>query len=207
MPITSTPAEFPALPALRSAPAEPAELAAELRRIHAESVRYWTAYSTEEFFRRPAPGVWAPVDQVRHLTKVVRAVTKGLRLPRPLMLLLFGLGRSPSRSIESLQAAYKALLGRGGGAGGFAPRPLGPAELTTDERARQMALHAAAIEEFAHVLSRWRQGSLDRWRLPHPLLGKLTVREMVHFTLLHNVHHVAVAERRRRELADPSRSA
>ena len=66
-----------------------------------------------------------------------------------------------------------------------------------------MDRHAAAIEEFAQAVSQWRPPALDRTRLPHPLLGRLTVREMVHFTLLHNVHHVAVAERRRRRLGHP----
>jgi hypothetical protein len=36
--------------------------------------------------------------------------------------------------------------------------------------------------------------------LPHPLLGKLTVREMLFFTLYHQRHHVAVVERRIAEL-------
>ena len=50
------------------------ELAAEARRIHAESVTYWAAYAADAFWRRPSPEVWAPVDQVRHLTKSIRAV-------------------------------------------------------------------------------------------------------------------------------------
>ena len=190
-----------------SAPAGPSELAAEARRIHAESVRYWSAYSTAEFFRRPAPEVWAPVDQVRHLTKTVRAITRGLTMPGPVLFLLFGPARTPSRSLEALKADYKTALARGGRAGSFAPRPLASTEATEDERARQMAHHAAAIEAFAAALGAWRTAALDRKRLPHPLLGKLTVREMVHFTLLHNVHHVAVAERRRREMALPSPKA
>jgi hypothetical protein len=37
---------------------------------------------------------------------------------------------------------------------------------------------------------------LERIRLPHPLLGRLTTREMLFFTLYHNQHHVEVAKRR-----------
>jgi hypothetical protein len=44
----------------------------------------------------------------------------------------------------------------------------------------------------------WREADLDRYLLPHPLLGKLTLREMLHFTLYHNYHHVqSVATRLR----------
>jgi hypothetical protein len=48
-------------------------------------------------------------------------------------------------------------------------------------------------------MERWSEAELDAYRLPHPLLGRLSVREMMFFTLLHNRHHQAVAERRRVE--------
>ncbi|MBC7841117.1 MAG: DinB family protein [Gemmatimonadaceae bacterium] len=178
-------------------PTAPGALAAEARRIHAESVRYWSAYPLEAFFRRPGPDVWAPADQLRHLTKAIRAVNQGLVLPRLALLLLFGWSRRPSRSFDVLEADYKASLAGGGRAGRFAPAVLEAAEHTSGGRTRIMARHATAIETFARALDRWSDRALDRYRLPHPLLGKLTVREMAYFTLLHNVHHVAVAERRR----------
>lgn len=40
------------------------------------------------------------------------------------------------------------------------------------------------------------EADLEACRLPHPLLGKLTVREMLLFTLDHEVHHVANVARR-----------
>ena len=194
-------AGFAPLPEFSAAPESPAGFAAEARRIHAQSVRYWAAYDTPTFFRRPAPAVWGPADQVRHLTKVIRAITGGLRLPRLLLLLRFGWSRRSSRSLEAVRAAYDAALARGGQAGRFAPRPLAGHEATEEGRARLMGAHAAAVEAFVDAITRWAAPALDRYRLPHPLIGTITVREMALFTLLHNVHHVEVAERRRRELA------
>ncbi|MGH7601660.1 MAG: DinB family protein, partial [bacterium] len=40
------------------------------------------------------------------------------------------------------------------------------------------------------ILQRWDENSLDKYLLPHPLMGKLTIREMLFFTLYHDVHHV-----------------
>lgn len=173
-------------------------MAAEARRIHAESVRYWSAYPLDSFFRRSAPEVWAPADQVRHLTKAIRAVNQGLGLPRFVLLVLFGPSRR-SRSFEMLVADYKAALAAGGRAGRFTPSAVEAIEQGEAGRARILASHAAAVDAFAGTLERWSDRALDRYRLPHPLLGRLTVREMAYFTLLHNVHHVSVAERRRRE--------
>jgi hypothetical protein len=194
-------ADFAPVPQLRAPPTTAAGLAAEIRRIHEESARYWAAYATPEFFRRPKPDVWAPVDQVRHLSKSMRAVTRGLTIPRLFLLLRFGWSRRPSRTFEALQADYKDALARGGRAGRFGPAPLDAAEETEKGRARIMELHATTVESFAGALDGWSDDSLERYVLPHPLLGKLTVREMMYFTLIHNVHHVQVAERRRREPA------
>ena len=192
---------FPPVPAFTGTAAAAPDLAAEARRIHAESVEYWDAYSAEAFWRRPAPEIWAPVDQVRHLTKSIRAVNQGLALPRPLLALFFGLGRGVTRSFPALRERYTEVLANGGSAGGYAPRALGPGEATPERRAGIMAEHAKVVGRFAEAIGRWPERALDRYQLPHPLLGKLTVREMAQFTLLHNVHHVAVAERRRRGLA------
>ena len=188
---------FPPVPTLVTVPAAPGALAAEARRIHAESVRYWSAYPLEAFFARPAPEVWAPADQVRHLTRAIRAVNRGLALPRPALVVLFGWSRRPSRAFDALAADYKTALADGGRAGRFTPPAVEPSEQTATGRARIMSHHASAVDAFAHTLERWSDRALDRYRLPHPLLGKLTVREMMYFTLLHNVHHVQVAERRR----------
>jgi hypothetical protein len=192
-------AQFPPVPVLVPEPTAPAALAAEAHRIHGESVRYWTAFDPEAFFRRPAPEVWAPADQVRHLTKAIRAVTRGLRIPRLFLLVRFGWHRGASRTLAQIRSDYERALGTGVRAREFAPRALATTEMDAAGRARVMAHHATAVTEFAGALARWPARALDRYQLPHPLLGKLSVREMVLFTLLHNVHHVNVAERRRRE--------
>jgi hypothetical protein len=32
--------------------------------------------------------------------------------------------------------------------------------------------------------------------MPHPLLGKITAREMIYFTVYHSEHHVAATKKR-----------
>lgn len=188
-----------ALPDVLRDPATAADVAAELRRVHDESAGYWASYALEEFFRRPLPDVWAAAEHVRHLTKVVRAIARGFGMPRLLLGLRFGWSRRPSRSYTALRADYDGALARGGRAGRFAPSPIAPGAQGEPDRARIMQHHAQAVDGLRTVLARWPERALDRYRLPHPLLGKLTAREMAFFCLLHNVHHVHVAERRRRE--------
>jgi hypothetical protein len=93
-----------------------------------------------------------------------------------------------------MKDVYLARLARGASAGRFAPSPN---RVFDDEQRRQiMALHAAAVDELAAALLRWPERALDTTRMPHPLLGAITVREMMFFTLYHNRHHVDGVRRR-----------
>jgi hypothetical protein len=185
------------LPQVTGAPRTGTEIFAQIVRVHGESVDYWATYPTPEFFQPPAPGVWSAADQVRHLTKSLRGIAQGLCVPRAVLRVLFGRAARPSRSFGDLRQDYWAVLAAGGKAGRFAPRALEPAERSEGTRAQLMARHADAVGAFGRALARWPEDALDRYVLPHPLLGKLTIREMASFALYHNVHHVHVAERRR----------
>ena len=192
------------LPVVDGDPVSAVQLVAELRRVHVESAAYWRGYATPEFFMPSAPGIWSAADQVRHLTKSIRPVTSALGLPRVVLRLLFGRARAPSRLYTALRADYHAALALGAHAGRFAPRPLVAIDGAVAEstRARIMDHHRSAVDALCRSAERWPEASLDAIRLPHPLLGRLTVREMLAFTLYHNLHHVQVAERRRLEKAD-----
>lgn len=166
-----------------------------LHALHAESVAYWASFGTTEFLAALGEA-WSPAENVRHLTKSMRAVTRGLQLPTFVVRLSFGGAAGESRSYAEIRDLYRRALTPGVTAGGFAPDPR---EAPTDpaaERARIMEYHATAVREFGASLDRWSERQLDRCRLPHPLLGPLTVREMLFFTLYHNRHHVDGVKRR-----------
>ena len=91
-----------------------------------------------------------------------------------------------------MRTRYLGLLEAGGKAGRFAPS----AE-TTSDRSTILARLAQANDELQKAITRWSEADLDRYQLPHPLLGKLTVREMLFFTVYHQHHHMDVTSRRR----------
>jgi hypothetical protein len=126
----------------------------------------------------------------------MRAVTKGLRLPKIVVRFIFGRSWVPSRPFERLRDDYRALLGAGGTAGRFTPSPQSRAP-APGRRSTIMVRHHAAVTALVAAVGSWSEIQADRLRLPHPLLGKLTVREMLLFTLYHNRHHVQVVDRRR----------
>ena len=171
------------------------EICAAVKQLHADSVPYWSSFSTKAFLS-PIGDAWSPAENVRHLTKSMRAVSRGLKLPRLLVRIRFGTSSRPSRSFEQIREAYRATLARGGKAGDFTPSPRPTPVDAEAERAQIMAYHAAAVGELCSLASRWSERDLDRLQFPHPLMGPLTVREMLLFMLYHNSHHVEGVRRR-----------
>lgn len=50
----------------------------------------------------------------------------------------------------------------------------------------------AAAQAALQAISRWDESKADEWMVwKHPLLGKMTAREMVYFTVYHTRHHLA----------------
>jgi hypothetical protein len=174
------------------------EISHGLRRVCNNSERYWSAMPEEEFVA-PIGASWSPADHVRHLTRSVRAVLQGMRMPRFVLRLLYGKPRGISRPYDQLVAAYHARLQAGGQAGRFAPTP---AVVSGDPgvwRRTVLERHRAEVEALSKHVMLWTRHHVDGLHMPHPLLGRLTVREMLLFTLYHNQHHVLVVARRRGE--------
>lgn len=131
----------------------------------------------------PAPGKWSAAQQLHHLRKSAAPVALALRLPRFVPRLLFGTANRPSRSYQEIAARYQAKLDGGGKAPGrFEPGP-------APERARLLAGLTKTHHQLARLAAKLTESELDTLILPHPLLGKLTMREMLYFTIIHIHHH------------------
>ncbi len=173
------------------------EIIEALESAHEAAVEYWAAFTTPEFFA-PIGTHWSPAEHVRHLTRSMAPLLPVLRVPRAALRFAFGAATAPSRSYVQIEALYAKALNDGGTAGRFTP----PADRHAPDIIRRNAImdaHSETLRGMTQAMERWTEAQLDAHRLPHPLIGKLTVREMMLFTLLHNQHHVAVAEKRRVE--------
>ncbi len=171
------------------APVTGAEIIGELRRLHDEGDAYLRSLPAD-IFARPQGEKWSPADHVRHLAKSSRPVGMALGLPRFVLRLRFGRAKDPSRALSVLREAYLVRLAEGVTAGRFTPTPRAiPVDGATD-REKMLAEWNAADENLARRMAAWSEQDLDHYVLPHPALGRLTVREMLLFTLYHNSHHL-----------------
>lgn len=177
------------------------QIVAAFAALHAQTCALWQQFSASEFFQPPPDGGWSPAENVEHLIKTTVPVTRALSMPRIVLRLLFGRARIPSRTFFEVRAAYRAVLADGAQAGSYGPKARAPIDDEAAARQRLLNRWQTLLPQLTEAIGGWSEASLDRYRLPHPLLGKLTLREMLFFTLYHVSHHAEnVAARRSSEL-------
>jgi hypothetical protein len=164
------------------------ELARAISHVHEQSVAFVDAMS-DAVFMAPQGQAWSPQEHVRHLTRGVRPLVRAFELPRP-ALLRFGWSFRASRDFATMVRVYRDQLAAGATAGRFTPSAARPDGSIDEWRRTVMARWTDAVGALAHRTMQWSEWGLDRFQLPHPLLGTLTVREMLEFTAYHNAHHI-----------------
>lgn len=152
------------------------------------AVTWYAAIPANEFFVRHG-AAWSASDNVDHLIRAIRMVVLALRLPKFLLRILFGVVTRPSRSYAEVCKAYEDVLATGAGAGGvYLPEQQSP---TNPQKAKEILLERLTKtgQSFADAIQSWPEDALDQYQLPHPLLGKVTVREMLFFSIYHVLRH------------------
>lgn len=182
---------------MQESPYKHTELIHALRTVESDVATFFAELSDDEFGLR-VDQAWTPAEHLDHLNIAVSAVARGLAVPRWLLRLRFGRVRHPSRRYEQLREDYRARLASGGSASG---RYIPAQQALSIEQRQQRRIHLLARWRRVNVrlraaLEEWSENQLDRIRLPHPLLGKITTREMVFFTIYHGLHHIDGAKRR-----------
>ncbi|MCP4203625.1 MAG: DinB family protein [bacterium] len=179
------------------APHSTESLHAGLSDLHMEIVSFVSELSDREFLE-PQGEHWSPAEHLRHLATAVRAVARGMSAPKALLALRFGCTFRGSRGFEEVRELYQAALAAGGQASGpYDPTAREIAGKPDEQRAFVMKRWNQAGGDLDRAIGFWSDRALDRFRARHPLLGMMTIRELLHFTLYHNAHHARRIHERR----------
>lgn len=151
---------------------------------------WFSAIPAKEFFTRQGE-VWSASDNVDHLIKSIKPVAKAMGLPKLALQTMFAKPEKVSRTYDVICAIYRDEIARGGKAGGsFLPKQETP-ENAEERKAELLNRLTDAIGKLISNVEKWEEPALDEAQLPHPLIGKLTLREMLYFTIYHNLRHAS----------------
>jgi hypothetical protein len=145
----------------------------------------------EEFFLQPADK-WSIAQNVDHLIRSVKYTRLAYCLPKSIVRRIGGKPNRPSRTYDELVEKYKLKLAQGGKASGrYIPKTvvLGKFKLMQKwQRACSRYLESIDLN--------WKDDQLDNYIVSHPLLGKITLRELCYFTIYHPEHHLNIIKSR-----------
>jgi hypothetical protein len=175
-------------------PRSGAEIISALERLQSQSERFLGILPTTVFFQ-PQGEKWSPAVHVRHLRKSTVPLVLAFGVLRPL-LLVFGRSGRPSGGFAELRDQYRQKLAAGATAGVFAPsKQVLPDDLEA-QRSTIMRAWSTTTQALCDRLEDWDEAALDQYGLPHPILRRLTAREMMLFTVYHNAHHLRLVAAR-----------
>lgn len=137
-------------------------------------------------FNKKVSDKWTPAQQYVHILKSVAPVNMAFVLPRFILKWKFGKANRPSKTYDQLIEKYKTKLQAGGRATGQFN-----VEKDYDFEQREILFKKTrtVVTQLCKRINNYSEEALDYYILPHPLLGKLTLREMLYFTAYHVQHH------------------
>ncbi len=161
-----------------------AKLVQALEARHNEVVDYFSSLPEATLLADTAPK-WNPAQHLIHLTRSNSRIAQGFQARHALPNHKTG----QSRSYETVHDTYIANLAQ-------APSELlaknGAAVQIEAGSSRDQILEAYrnAGNALRGGIQTWMEAELDSKAMPHPLLGLLSVREMLEFALYHDLHHL-----------------
>jgi hypothetical protein len=139
----------------------------------------------EEFEASPG-GKWSAGQNLDHLIRSIKPLQLAYGLPKFALRILFGKTNRPSKSYDELVAKYKVKLA----AGYLASGQFIPPFISFEKKDDLIKKYAEQKQKLISKIEKQNEKDLDVYILPHPLLGKVTLREMLYFTIYHNEHHL-----------------
>lgn len=166
------------------------ELIDNLKKNHTAFTDYINSLTAEEFMSSRNEK-WSPGQQLDHIRISVKPVAQALAMPKLGLKTMFGKANRPSKSYDELVAKYKLKLQEGG----VATNRFIPEDVTLGQKEELIKSLTEIVSKLCKQLLDYSEKDLDELILPHPLLGKLTLREMMYFTMYHVTHHHTATEK------------
>ncbi|MEI9945260.1 MAG: DinB family protein [Chitinophagaceae bacterium] len=161
-----------------------------LKEKHSAFIAFINGLTDEEFLFAYQQK-WTAGQQLDHIYLSVKPVALALSLPKSLIRLLFGKANRSGRTYEELVKKYLIKLENGA----KSTRQFIPKNVRLNQKETISKALKKKVDILCSKIEKFTEQELDTLILPHPLLGKLTVREMLYFTIYHVGHHHEATKR------------
>lgn len=168
------------------------QLIQDLENSFQATINWINEQSESHFNEIMIEGKWSIAGHLYHLIKSTKAVTKGMSMPKLALRTMFGKCNRAERTYDELVEKYHNVVVKNS----FKTLSVYEAEAGRNfERSALVQRFEGELNDFIKAFEKWKDADISVYVLPHPALGKLTIREFVLFTTLHTNHHLNILKK------------
>jgi DinB superfamily len=164
------------------------ELLAKLKSEFSDMENLANTFEESVFFKQPHAEKWSAAQNIVHLINSTKGIASALKDPS--VLGAYGKAERLSSDYETIKNNYRV------GLTALQAKGMPYKHLDTEGSKENLLQNFKDINQ--KLLTRAAQlneADFDSLQLPHPLLGMMTLREMLYFTADHTRHHFNIVEK------------
>ncbi|MBO3696832.1 DinB family protein [Roseivirga sp. E12] len=147
----------------------------------------WLVDHPDENWIKGPEGKWNTGEHIVHLIQSEKALNKALRLPKFYLKYKLGTNNRDNRTYDQIVKRYQERLADNPGVVANTSKNMPP--ITVSNKASYLSELDKEKKRLIKKFQNWTEHDLDTYLLPHPLMGRMTVREIVIWTAYHTEHH------------------
>lgn len=150
----------------------------------------WIENQPKEIWEKGPEGKWTTGQQIQHLADSLQLLNNALSYPRFFLKYKFGLCNRDSKSYEEIAKKYQEkLIVYKDKAAIFNKKLKKPTQKNRERLLNRLQIQNKKLQYKVRKVS---DLNLDSLVIPHPLMGKLTIREIIMWTAHHTEHHTKI---------------
>lgn len=165
------------------------EIAELIDAKHSELI-HWLEQQPNESWTQGPEGKWTQGQQALHLLQSIVPLNNALSLPKFLIRYKFGKANRPVRDYDTIVNRYEERLKDAKGKTFKGSQNMKIPEINE----KQYILNRLQTEskKLQYKTKKISDKNLDKLILPHPLMGKMPIREIIMWTAHHVEHHTEI---------------
>nr|WP_321245962.1 DinB family protein [uncultured Psychroserpens sp.] len=160
------------------------EIKDSLRKQYFEFSEYINELSYDDFLFTDQLK-WSARQHLRHIVLSITPLVQVFGMPKIIIEQKFGAMKNKSRTYDNLLSNYLEKLNKGG----KAPSRYVPELVLETEKDSELNSLSILIDKLISEIDVFTENELDTLSIPHPLLGSISLREMLYNAIYHVEHH------------------
>ncbi len=168
------------------------ELIANLDTSYQNLIQFLEQQETEKWLLGPE-NKWTTGQQALHLLQTIKPVNDALSIPKFFLKARYGSSNRAVRNYDTIAKRYIERLTEAKDKTYKASKNM--KKPTCNEKKYILNRLQTENKKLQYKIEkRWTEEQLDQYILPHPIMGKMPIRELVMWTAYHVNHHTNILE-------------